>query len=326
MKTPDKPEDESMRLNDLKSLDILDSPTEERFDRITRMAKRMFGVPIALVSLVDENRQWFKSCVGLDVLETPRDISFCGHAILGDDLFIIPDTKTDERFSDNPLVLNEPYIRFYAGCPIKLPNNSKMGTLCIIDVKPRQLTDDDFNLLKDLAAMVESEIAALQIATLDELTKISNRRGFNLLAEKSLSYCRRTKVTASLVYFDLNNLKQVNDSFGHKEGDKLLCTFADLMLSSFRDSDIFARLGGDEFVALFINTNRVNAETAVWKFHKELNNYNRNTVPGLQIAFAHGIVEFDEEKHADVGAFLDEADSLMYECKRQLKSIVSKAS
>ncbi len=112
MRTPDIPENEDIRLKSLQSLDVLDTQPEERFDRLTRMCKRLFGVPIALVSLVDENRQWFKSCVGLSVSETPRDISFCGHAILGNEIFMIPDTANDERFADNPLVLNDPHIRF----------------------------------------------------------------------------------------------------------------------------------------------------------------------------------------------------------------------
>lgn len=107
------------------------------------MAKKLFGVPIALVSLVDDDRQWFKSCVGLNASETGRDISFCGHSILGDEVFVIPDAALDQRFSDIPLVLQEPYIRFYAGCPISAPNGCKLGTLCIIDRNPRFFSQAD---------------------------------------------------------------------------------------------------------------------------------------------------------------------------------------
>ena len=145
MKKPDTPKNEKSRLYALRSLNVLDTPTEERFERLTRLAKRMFDVPIALVTLVDENRQWFKSHVGLNMTETPRDISFCGHAILGNDIFIIPDTIKDERFSDNPLVLNKPYIRFYAGCPLRYLDGSILGTLCIIDTKPRDLNAEDLD-------------------------------------------------------------------------------------------------------------------------------------------------------------------------------------
>ena len=202
MKKPDIPEDEEARLKALRSLNVLDTPSEERFDRLTRLAKRMFDVPIALVSLVDENRQWFKSCIGLDVSETPRDISFCGHAILDNKIFIISDTKKDERFSDNPLVLNEPYIRFYAGCPLRNLDGSRLGTLCIIDTQTRFLNDEDLDALKDLAELAEHELMALQLATLDDLTKISNRRGFIKLAQHGLDICARHDIPASLVFFD----------------------------------------------------------------------------------------------------------------------------
>ena len=147
---PDNPKNENNRLETLRSLEVLDTQAEERFDRLTRMAKRMFGVPIALVSLVDANRQWFKSCIGLSASETSREISFCGHAILGSEVFIIPDTIKDERFADNPLVLNDPNIRFYAGCPLKV-NGHRLGTLCIIDQAPRNFERGDIDALKDLS-------------------------------------------------------------------------------------------------------------------------------------------------------------------------------
>jgi GAF domain-containing protein len=212
LKTPELPAEEQARLKSLRSLNILDTPREERFDRLTRVAKRMFNVPIAVVSLIDENRQWFKSCIGLTVNETPRDISFCGHTILGDDIFIIPDASKDERFADNPLVVNEPNIRFYAGCPLKDSQGRKMGTLCIIDKLPRNFSDEDKESFRDIASMAERELAAIQLATLDELTHISNRRGFTVLAKQSLDMCNRHKVPASLVFMDLNNFKIINDN------------------------------------------------------------------------------------------------------------------
>lgn len=142
MKTPDIPPDEDARLAELRSLNVLDTIAEERFDRLTRMARRLFGVDVALVSLVDENRQWFKSCAGMELSETPRDISFCGHAILGDGAFVIPDALQDERFCDNPLVTGPQHVRFYAGCPLRGPGGRKLGTLCIIDSKPCAFSDE----------------------------------------------------------------------------------------------------------------------------------------------------------------------------------------
>lgn len=316
MRTPDLPENEESRLKALQSTNVLDSEPEERFDRLTRMCKRLFGVPIALVSLVDENRQWFKSCVGLDVRETPRDISFCGHAILGDDIFVIPDTSVDERFADNPLVLNDPHIRFYAGCPLSSQNGSKLGTLCIIDRVPRNPTEDDLDTLKDLAAMVERELEAVQLATLDDLTKISNRRGFMALAEHTLKLCTRQQTCASLAFIDLNNFKPINDNFGHAEGDKALITFTEQMQHFFRTTDLFARIGGDEFVILFSNTTAKTATGVMEKFRKSLDKYNRNAKRGYDILFSYGIVEYDHEKHGSTSALLDDGDRLMYECKK----------
>lgn len=316
MKKPDSTQDEQVRLETLRSLSILDTPPEERFDRLTRMAKRLFGVPIALVSLVDENRQWFKSCFGLSVSETSRDISFCGHAILGNDLFIIPNTIEDERFADNPLVLNDPFIRFYAGCPLSAPNGRKLGTLCIIDRQPRNFGKEDLEALKDLASMVERELVAVQQATLDELTNISNRRGFMMLAQHSLHLCVRQKIAASLVFMDLDKFKPINDTFGHAEGDRALTVFAEQMKTACRDSDAFARLGGDEFAMLLINTSKEQAEYVVSKLHQSVEKYNQEAKRGYDILFSHGIVEFNPEKHPTIEAMLADGDSLMYALKK----------
>lgn len=155
---------EATRLAALRRLQILDTPPEERFDRITRLAARLFDVPIALVSLIDSNRQWFKSCVGMEVTEIDLSISFCAHAILNDDVFIIPDAISDPRFCDNPLVANAPFIRFYAGQPLRASDGSKVGTLCLIDQKPRSFSTADKASLRDLAIMMENELNAIELS------------------------------------------------------------------------------------------------------------------------------------------------------------------
>lgn len=162
MLEPAIPVNEATRIAALRSLNILDTPREERFDRLTRLAQQLIGVPIAVVSLVDTNRQWFKSCQGLDASETPRSISFCGHAIHSDQLFVIPDAQLDPRFADNPLVTGAPYIRFYAGQPLHARDGSRIGTLCVIDCKPHQLTESHRNSMRDLALLVEHELDNLE--------------------------------------------------------------------------------------------------------------------------------------------------------------------
>jgi CheY-like chemotaxis protein len=165
---------ESQRLLTLQNTGLLDSDPEERFDRITRLCSAMFNAPISAVSLVDNDRQWFKSIVGLPgVTETARDHAFCAHAIMGDDIMVVPDALQDERFADNPLVDGDPNIRFYAGCPIRvsLSNDSEekfpIGSLCIIDYKPRNLCEEELRSLKDFGAMIEREITNFKNESID---------------------------------------------------------------------------------------------------------------------------------------------------------------
>lgn len=316
MKTPDLPQNEQERLSTLKSLTILDSAPDERFDRLTRIATKLFDVPVALVSLVDKNRQWFKSCQGLDITETPRDISFCGHAILGDGAFVVEDAHNDERFIDNPLLIGQKHIRFYAGYPIRYLDGSKLGTLCIKDVKPRQFSEDDRQLLKDLATIVEHEIQAVELATMDELTGILNRRGFNMSAEKSLNICKRGALPVALVFLDLNEFKPINDKFGHAEGDKALQLFASILDDVGRDSDIVARMGGDEFVILLVDADKNAVDEVMKRFSQQIQRCNEQQALGYHITFSYGIVLFEPEKHATIDELLSEGDALMYERKK----------
>ncbi|MAM89624.1 MAG: hypothetical protein CME36_20180 [unclassified Hahellaceae] len=160
MKAPVRPENELQRLAALRASGLLDSPAEERFDRLTRLARQLFQVETVLISLLDEQRQWFKSKEGANVCETSRDISLCGHAILDDEIFEIPDTLQDERFKDNPLVTGPPYIRFYAAKPVQTASGFKLGTFCIFDPNPRTLKPEERTALRDFAASVENEIRA----------------------------------------------------------------------------------------------------------------------------------------------------------------------
>ncbi|WP_163999094.1 GAF domain-containing sensor histidine kinase [Pyxidicoccus caerfyrddinensis] len=175
---PSMPPDEAHRLQALRGLCVLDTPSEERFDRIVRTAAKLFRVPMALVSLVDEGRQWFKSRVGLDGSETARDTSFCGHAILGSSTFVVPDAVHDARFHDNPFVVGAPFVRFYAGHPVRAPDGSRVGTLCILDSTPREFSDAERAALADLAVWVELELDAVTVRlareALEEQQRLKN--------------------------------------------------------------------------------------------------------------------------------------------------------
>jgi len=164
MKQAPIPPDEPQRLAALYALKILDTPPEERFDRITRLARHLFNVPITAITFIDTNREWQKSCHSPPP-QIPRAISFCAHAILDRATLIIADALLDERFADNPLVVGEPKIRFYSGHPLTAPDGSRVGTLCLIDHQPRRLSEPELALLTDMAAMVESELNLLSKST-----------------------------------------------------------------------------------------------------------------------------------------------------------------
>lgn len=319
MLVPGKPANEAVRIQALQYLKLLDTAPEERFDRLTRLAKRLFNVPIALVTLVDKERQWFKSCVGLDTIETPRSVSFCGHAILRDELMLVPDAREDERFHDNPLVTGEPNIRFYAGYPLTVPSGNKMGTLCLIDTKPRDLDEEERALLRDLAGMAEQELMAVQMASMDELTLLSNRRGFKMLAQHALDACARLEKPATLLYFDLNDFKQINDLYGHAEGDSALKTFADVLRIAFRESDVVGRLGGDEFVALLTGSSHVETTAIMARLKEILEERNATLHRGYAIRFSVGQIEYNPQRHDTVDKLLADADGAMYVHKQALR-------
>jgi diguanylate cyclase (GGDEF)-like protein len=316
MQAPAIPEDEGTRVDTLYELRILDTEPEERFDRLTRLAKRLLQVPIALISLVDENREWIKSGEGLNNTQIPRDISFAAHAILGTDILLVPDTTLDERFRDNPLVVDEPQIRFYAGCPLRASNGSNLGTLCLIDRKPREFSENDKALLRDLTQMAEQDIVAFQLSTMDELTMLSNRRGFEALTKHALELSRRFQKPAALLYFNLDEFKQINERFGHAEGDLALKTFGQFLKLTFRESDVLGRLGGDEFAVFMTNVGGAELDNALERLDAAIEQYNKEAKRGYNIAFRFGKVAFDISGHADVEDLMAQADAMMYQNKQ----------
>ncbi|MDH3753651.1 MAG: sensor domain-containing diguanylate cyclase [Acidimicrobiia bacterium] len=246
------PADEPARLSALYRLDLLDRGPNEHFDRLTRLAAHVVGVPIALVSLVDADRQWFSSRFGLETTQTLRRDAFCAHAIAEDAVLVVSDARTDHRFRDNPLVVGPPAIRFYAGAPIAAPSGHRLGTLCVIDHEPRTLSSSEERALRDLAGLVERELEYTQLALIDDLTGLANRRAFVEAGTRLLALAQRRHEPLSVLYADVDGLKVVNDTQGHGAGDDLLGLVAQVVSGGVRASDLVARVGGDEFsVVLF---------------------------------------------------------------------------
>nr|MCU0986304.1 diguanylate cyclase [Acetobacteraceae bacterium] len=248
------PADEPQRLAALRELALLDTPAEERFDAFTRLARAVADTPIALFSMVDEDRQWFKAKEGLGACQTPRDQAFCAHAILTPQhVLVVEDATKDPRFADNPLVTGPPGIRFYAGAAVRAPSGHPVGTLCVIDTRPREMPGDLAQRLADLARGV-SEMLTLHTAlrhlhglvTHDSLTGLLNRRGF----DQALATLDDATRGASVLLLDLDGFKAINDLLGHAMGDAALRAVAARLVETVRGTGDIARLGGDEFAVL----------------------------------------------------------------------------
>jgi len=312
MQSPKTPRDEAARLFSLQKLNILDTHPEERFDRITRLAKKLFNVPIALISLIDKDRQWFKSHQGLEAKEIPREVSFCGHTILDSDIVVVENTLEDERFSNNPLVVKNPNIHFYAGYPLKCKDNLHIGTLCIMDHEPRQFSSEDQEALRDLAKVVERELKTMAMSMTDNLTGISNKLGFFELAKQALSLCKRAHKSLTLLKINLDHFKIINENFGHEEGDHVLKDMANILQRTFRQSDVIARLNGDEFAVLCTYTEKEDIPTLLVRLHRSVYNYNQNNPKQYILDYSIGAVEFSATTKHNLEHMAREASLQMY--------------
>lgn len=265
MSTPEPRLPEPRRLASLRRLHLLDSPEEDRFDRITRLARRIFAVPVALFTLVDRRRQWFKSALGLDLPETPRRDSFSARVIQGEGTLIVTDTLRDPRFAHNPLVRDNPRFRFYAGHPVRAPGGAKIGTLCLFDYRPRRFTAADCQALRDLAALLEDQLRSVSLtsrhvdllneheslrrrARVDSLTRVWNRPAILEILRHELARARRSRRPVGVLMADLDLFKSVNDRFGHLAGDVVLRETVRRMRASLRAYDALGRYGGEEFL------------------------------------------------------------------------------
>ena len=258
------------RRDALARYDILDSASETQFDDIVTLAARIVGTQASAISLIDDNRQWFKARCGIEPSETPLSASFCAHAIEADDLFVIRDATADRRFADNPLVTGPPHIRFYAGMRILAGDGTPIASLCVIDPTPRPggLTPIEEATLRTLAGQVEAllELRRLvlereaqviaqsrlserlrYVAEHDDLTGLPRRDLFQRRLIAAMHDATQNGTRAAMLFVDVDHFKQLNDSLGHDAGDALLCGFAQKLKTLLRPKDTAARLGGDEF-------------------------------------------------------------------------------
>lgn len=337
--------DEPLRLQALNETRQVGSPLDERFERITRLAQRLLQTPIAALSLVAADRQWFKSIQGLTVSETSRAISFCGHTILQDDVFVVPDANKDDRFADNPLVTGNPHIGFYAGCPIRAADGSKIASLCVIDRMPRELSGDDAQILRDLARLAEQELKAAmedaahnelmvevdsvrREAQVDGLTRVWNRKSVFSLLNSELSRSERAGRGLGVIMSDIDHFKKINDTYGHAAGDEVLRQAAKRMLGAIREGDALGRYGGEEFMMVLTECNglegaRVVAERVRERFAERPFATEFGEIP---VTVSLGLVYCDSVAGVDEKSMVRAADALLYRAKRSGRNRVEARS
>ncbi|WP_353189612.1 sensor domain-containing diguanylate cyclase [Pandoraea pnomenusa] len=315
--------DEAERLAALRRYEILDTPPEPAFDRIVRLAAYVLGAPISLVSLIDESRQWFKARQGLEATQSPRSLAFCAHAILSDDVLVVPDARADRRFADNPMVTGEPNIRFYAGAPLCTPEGHRLGTLCVIDRKPRELDDQKRGLLADLSALVVDELELRRVnhvlgdmAMRDALTGALNRRAFLMQADRQFAAARVQQRRLAVLMLDIDHFKAVNDTWGHAVGDRVIVEMTLVLRATLRKGTVIGRLGGEEFAVLLPEAD---AQRAVQAAERLLAAIGNATVPGpngpVRFSASIGVGSLAPDD-IDFGALLQRADRALYAAKQ----------
>ena len=257
----------TLKLANLHSLDPFYTPLEERFERITRLARRALNVPIAAITVVQGDRQWFKSVAGWQVTELPMSNSLCAEVIREGKQMIVSDTLEDLYMMENPVVRGKPGIRFYAGVPLRDSEHKTVGTFCVMDVKPRKADAGFATTLADLGDMAQRELFTVELsnaqsalvaklgearrqAMFDPLTRLWNRRGATDLLNSALKEADRHNHTLGICLADIDNFKQVNDQFGHQVGDQVLRRVAGSIVASVRPQDIVCRWGGEEFLVI----------------------------------------------------------------------------
>lgn len=286
MKSAALPDNEKERLAALRILDVLDSTPEQSFDDLTLLAATVCDTPVSLVSFVDEQRQWFKSHRGLELDQTDRDVSFCAHAILEPTHVLeVPDATLDSRFEDNPLVTGKQQFRFYAGAPLVTDEGHALGTLCVLDHRPRRLEPRQRAALQALARQAAAQLKLrsmhraleealesarshqdeleeyqtrlrylnMQLQTqaiTDPLTGLYNRLALTQQLNQAVAQCHRAGEQLSLLLIDADHFKTYNDRFGHQVGDDILRQLAKVIRCTVRESDTAARYGGEEFVVI----------------------------------------------------------------------------
>ena len=298
----DKLRDEPSRLAALERYKIAGTLPEKRFDSITNIVKKVLDVPMVAVTFISSERHYIKSGIGLAPCDSPRDLAFCNHAIKSRKPMVVPDTKADPRFADNPMVANSVgdglHVGSYAGVPLETPEGYNIGALCIMDTVPREFTEEQMDMLSSFGSLVMSELELRLTARMDELTGVLTRRSFISEVDELISSWERQKHVASshsLVMIDIDGMKDINEKYGRDAGDRTLKEVAAFFSSIMRSADTLGRVGGQQFAIIMPNTREDDAMKGAERFRSRLSELMINLDVPARVTASLGVSEVDAD-------------------------------
>ncbi len=313
--------DEAVRLAAVRELRLLDTPSEPGFDQITELARRLTATAVAIISLVDDRRVWFKSVAGAEraglVLGEPaRRDWFCSYVVSSGSPVVVEQASADERFAGGPLVKGDPGISFYAGVPLRGPSGAIVGALAVIDVVPREATDAELRALRELARLAEAELSSLQHATTDSLTGMAHRRIFERVGNHLLEFTDTRRQPSVVLLADFTGLGMVNQMYGHEVGDRALVDAASVIRQTVRGSDLVARVGPDEFGLFLLGAGEESVPLVLGRLAVRIRSSNEAQNRPYVISFDYGHAEHRPDDGLDIAALLKGAERQMSERRR----------
>lgn len=333
----------TLKIARLPASNLLYTPIEERFERITRLARRTLDVPVAAVTLISETKQWFKSVAGWTISELPRHESLCGQTLQSGELTIVEDTSVATHTRALSLVTERPRFRFYAGAPLFDADQALIGTFCVMDLKSRTFSSAESQALTDLAALAQNEFYADHLssahsalsgklsiarreAMMDPLTRLWNRRGAMVMLKAACEEADAGGTSIAIALLDLDNFKRINDTYGHQIGDEVLRRMGARLIGAVRGDDVTCRIGGDEFLLIMTDTDQATAAKVAERMRRSITDTAIPTRQGsMPMSISVGYTVREPHEQFSLEQLLERADSGLMQSKKDGRNRVRSA-